>query len=136
MATDAVWMTEAARARLEDEVAELERRAAAGEQTDAARALQLRTLLRSAQVGRMPDDGLVEPGMVVTVRFAADGSETTFLLGSRDLAALDPDLEMDLYSPTSPLGGAITGRYVGDTVSYTAPSGAQEITIASAVPFG
>ena len=101
-----------------------------------ARALQLRTLLRSAQVGRMPDDGLVEPGMVVTVRFAADGSETTFLLGSRDLAALDPDLEMDLYSPTSPLGGAITGRYVGDTVSYTAPSGAQEITIVSAVPFG
>jgi len=71
----------------------------------------------------------------VTARFA-DGSEETFLLGSRTAARESGDVELDVYSPDSPLGAAIAGHYVGDTVSYAAPSGrAIEVTLVAAAPF-
>jgi len=130
---DPVWMTEAARERLVEELAELER---AGETADQARMRELTALLRRTEVDRKPDDGLVEPGMTVTIRFEADGSTDTFLLGSRELVKLDPVVELEVYSPTSPLGAAIAGRYVGDSVSYASPGGEQQVTIVSAVPFG
>ena len=131
--TEPVWMTEAARERLVDELARLEQ---AGDDADAARIRELRETLRRAEVERKPDDGLVEPGMTVTVRFERDGEVATFLLGSRELARLDPEVELDVYSPTSPLGAAIAGRHVGDSVGYAAPSGEQRVTILTAVPFG
>ena len=50
-----------------------------------ARIRQLTQLLENAQVGETPaDDGVVEPGMVVTVEMFGD--EETFLLGSREIA--------------------------------------------------
>lgn len=52
-----------------------------------------------------------------------------------ELAGLDPDVDIDIYSPTSPLGAAITGRCVGDTLSYPAPAGKQEVSVVAAVPF-
>lgn len=135
MATESVWMTLTTRQKLEAELADLER---ASSGTDAARVLrarELRELLRNAEIDRKPADGLVEPGMRVTVRLERDGSTATFLLGSRELSGLDPDLDADVYSPTSPLGAAISGRYVGDAVTFTAPSGEQQVTILAAVPF-
>ncbi|WP_439564204.1 GreA/GreB family elongation factor [Microcella sp.] len=135
MAAETIWMTQAARQKLETELAELDR-AAPADGPSLARAIELRALLRSAVVDRKPDDGLVEPGMLVTVRFATDGSESTFLLGSRALSGLDSSLDLDVYSPTSPLGAAISNRHVGDTVIFAAPSGEQRITIVSAAPFG
>lgn len=83
-----------------------------------ARITQLTELLRSAQIGEAPDDGKVEPGMIVTCTIA--GTERTFLLGSREAAE---DLDMDVYSASSPLGEAISGLMVGDSTSYTAPNG-------------
>ncbi|RJK97947.1 transcription elongation factor GreA [Vallicoccus soli] len=96
-----------------------------------ARIRQLRDLLERAQVGEAPpDDGVVEPGMVVTATVAGD--EMTFLLGSREVAGGD----IDVYSPTSPLGAAINGRSVGDTTSYAAPNGRQiEVRITAARPY-
>ena len=135
MATDSVWMTQAARQRLEDELATLEQETD-GSATDGARAQELRRLLRTVEVDRKPDDGLVEPGMQVTVRFGNDPDGETFLVGDREMMGLDPDLELDVYSPTSPMGAAITGRSVGDTVSYVAPTGEQQVTIVQAQPFG
>ena len=130
--TDTVWMTAAALAALEAELAELVGREASAE-TDAARIAQLRDLIRRADTSDKPDDGLVEPGMTVTARFA-DGDEETFLLGSR--AAVAGDVELDVYSADSPLGQAIIGRTVGDRVRYTAPNGRElEVEIISAVPF-
>lgn len=134
MTTKSVWMTLAMRQKLEAELAELE--PVGSDITRTARARELRELLHNAEIDRKPDDGLVEPGMRVTIRFEGDGSTTTFVLGSRELSALDPDLDADVYSPTSPLGLAISGRYVGDTVAFTAPSGQKQITIVAAVPFG
>ncbi len=88
-----------------------------------ARIRQLTTLLRSAKVGTPPDDGIVEPGMLVSATIAGDESE--FLVGSREIAG---DSDLIVYSPNSPLGEAILGHKEGDTVSYTAPNG-KEITV-------
>ena len=135
MATESVWMTLAARQKLEAELAEIEQ-ASGSDASGVPRAHELRELLRNAEVDRKPDDGLVEPGMLITVRFEGDGSVSSFLLGRRELGGLDPDLDTDVYSPTSPLGVAINGRYVGDTVAFTAPSGELRVTVLAAVPFG
>lgn len=83
-----------------------------------ARITQLTELLRTAQIGEAPDDGKVEPGMIVTCTIA--GVERVFLLGSREAAE---DLEIDVYSANSPLGEAINGLMVGESTSYTAPNG-------------
>jgi transcription elongation factor GreA len=93
---------------------------------------QLQALLAKAKVGEAPaDDGVVEPGMVITARVAGDAM--TFLLGSREVAG---HADIDVYSPTSPLGAAITGRRVGDTTSYTAPNGREiSVDIVEAKPF-
>lgn len=125
-----VWMTPAALAALQ---AELDGLSQGGDELTQARAVQLRDLIRRAEVATKPDDGLVEPGMRITVRFHGDDSVETFLIGSRDLAQ---GSDIEVYSPTSPLGAAIDGHYVGDEVSFTAPNGATlTVTIAAATPF-
>ena len=96
-----------------------------------ARIRELKEKLRNVQIGTPPDDGVVEPGMVVTAVVAGD--DMTFLLGSREIAGT---ADIDVFSPTSPLGAAIHGRKVGDTTSYEAPNGRQiPVEITKAVPF-
>ncbi|MCH8612155.1 transcription elongation factor GreA [Arsenicicoccus dermatophilus] len=97
-----------------------------------ARIRQLTQLLQTAKVGEAPkDDGIVEPGMVVTVDLFGD--DLTFLLGSREMAG-DEDLEV--YSEKSPLGAAINGKKRGDKASYEAPNGKIiEVTIKEAKPY-
>jgi transcription elongation factor GreA len=99
-----------------------------------ARILQLQHLLRSARVGEAPaDDGVAEPGMVVTVRFEGDGETETFLIGSREEAQT---AEIDVYSSGSPLGRALNGAKEGETVSYETPAGkVMNLTLISAKPF-
>ena len=89
-----------------------------------ARIRQLQKTLEEAEVGESPvDNGIVGPGMVVTVRFAGD-DETTFLLGSRE----DAGLSLEVYSPQSPLGHAVKGKKVGDSAAYALPNG-REVTV-------
>jgi transcription elongation factor GreA len=97
-----------------------------------ARIRQLRQILDNAQVGEaLADEGTVASGSVVTVELA--GEEMTFLLGSREVAG---DTDLDVYSERSPLGAAIVGHKVGDTVSYAAPNGKQiSVKILEAKPF-
>jgi transcription elongation factor GreA len=85
-----------------------------------ARIRQLRQLLEEASVGDAPavDAGVVAPGTIVTVSLG--GNQMRFLLGSREVAA---HADLDVYSEKSPLGSAIDGHKVGDTVKYTAPNG-------------
>ncbi|GGL35378.1 transcription elongation factor GreA [Phycicoccus endophyticus] len=96
-----------------------------------ARIRQLTQLLENAIIGETPeDDGVVEPGMIVTVEMFGD--EEQFLLGSREIN----DSSMQVFSEKSPIGSAVNGHSVGDTVSYEAPSGKQiEVTIVAAVPY-
>ena len=98
-----------------------------------ARIRQLESMLRSAEVGETPpDDGIVEPGMVVTYKFVGDKETEKFLLGAREI---EPE-GLTVYSPQSPLGSAILGAKKGDTVTYTAPNGKDlQVEIVDAVPF-
>ena len=90
-----------------------------------ARIRQLTQLLRNSTVGEPPEShGEVEVGTVVTAKIAGDSS--TFLLGSREIA--DDASDIEVYPETSPLGQAILGLKVGDSASYTAPSG-KEISV-------
>lgn len=97
------------------------------------RIAQLVEMLKNAQVGETPaDDGVVEPGMLVTFRFVGDDETEQFLLGAREMAGDD----VQVYSPQSPMGEAINGHKKGETVTYTAPNGKDlEIEIVDAVPY-
>ena len=92
----------------------------------------LEEMLRNAQVGETPaDDGIVEPGMVVTAMVA--GREQKFLLGSRDAGG---DLGVQVFSSQAPLGAAVIGHRKGDTLTYEAPTGRMiEVEILDATPF-
>jgi transcription elongation factor GreA len=95
---------------------------------------QLQYILENARVGEPPrKEGVVGPGMTVTVRFAGDDDEVTFLLASRE----ESGAPIDVYSPRSPLGNAISGKKVGDTATYSLPNGrAATVEILEAVPYG
>ena len=99
------------------------------------RIAQLEDMLKRAQVGETPpDDGVVEPGMVVTYKFVGDDDQEKFLLGAREMKGDDDDLEV--YSPQSPLGAAINGKKRGETVEYVAPNGKTlKVEIVDAVPY-
>ena len=99
------------------------------------RILYLRELLRTAEVGEAPDADKVAPGSVVTIYFDDDQSDAeTFLLGSREISSTT---DLTVYSPESALGKAILGAREGQTVTYTAPSGADiKVTVVKFAPFG
>ena len=84
-----------------------------------ARIRQLTELLHNATIGETPaDDGVVEPGMLVTVEIFGD--EETFLLGNREIA---DGSDLQVFSEKSAMGAAINGKSVGDSTSYEAPNG-------------
>lgn len=132
MSTDSVWMTPVALEQLRAELAELTRNT---DPHHADRIRHLRELIDHAETELKPDDGLVEPGMRITIRFARDDNPLTFLFGARELLTLDDNLDLDVYSPSSPLGAAINGHYVNDTVTYDSPQGPERVTIVAAEPF-
>ena len=82
---------------------------------------QLKHMLEHAHIGTPPagESGVVGLGMLVTVDIAGD--ELKFLLGSREISSGD----VEVYSEKSPLGAAVLGAKIGETVNYTAPNGKQ-----------
>ena len=93
---------------------------------------QLKHMLEHANIGTQPvgESGVVGLGMLVTVDIAGD--EIKFLLGSREIASGD----VDVYSEKSPLGAAVLGAKVGQTVTYTAPTGKQiQVAVLEAQPY-
>ncbi|MFE9750469.1 GreA/GreB family elongation factor [Saccharothrix saharensis] len=140
------WLTPHAHQRLRAELAELNRTAGAADdpadQDDRAalrrqrqdRLREIQDLLANAVVGEdPPDDGIAEPGMVLTVRYDDTGDTETFLLGTR--AAEHGDIEV--YSPDSPLGTALTGARRGEQRAYRVPAGGTiRVTLLEAVPYG
>ena len=100
-----------------------------------ARIRQLEDMLRRAEVGDTPpDDGIVEPGMVVTYKFVGDDDDEAekFLLGAREI---EPE-GLTVYSPQSAMGAAINGKRKGDTVTYETEAGKTfQVEILDAKPF-
>lgn len=133
---DTLWLTQAGYDRLQTELDRLQA-VPSDRAGNEARIIEVKNLLRRAEVSNKPDDGLVEPGMIISVLFAGDDEPTSFLLAQRDLAGGQDDLELDVYSPTTPLGMSIIGKYAGDTFAYTTPGGKSiSGAIVTAVPYG
>lgn len=102
-----------------------------------ARIAQLEDMIRRAEIGETPaDDGIVEPGMVVTFKFEGDDddeAETFLLLGAREAS---PSEDLTVYTPEAPLGAAINGHKKGETVSFEGPTGKQQtVVILDAKPY-
>jgi transcription elongation factor GreA len=147
--TERLWMTREAHTRLQTELDALRSRPSievpddfmddddnvvARYATRQARIRQIQDLLTNAMVGEdPPDDGVAEPGMVLTVRYDDTGETETFLLGVRGAE----DADIDVYSMQSPLGSAIAGARPGEQRTYSIPSGANlHVTLLRAVPYG
>ncbi|MFF5206685.1 transcription elongation factor GreA [Streptosporangium sp. NPDC000396] len=98
-----------------------------------ARIFHLRQIIDNAKVGEAPrTEGVVGPGMTVTVRFEGDDEEVAFLLASRE----ESGAPIDVYSPKSPLGAAINGKKIGEKATYTMPNGrSNTVEILEAVPY-
>ena len=117
-----------------EQVLNLRMRAVGAVTARQARIRQIQDLLTNAVVGEdPPDDGIAEPGMVLTVRYDDTGEIETFLLGVRGVE----DADIDVYSMQSPLGSAIVGARPGEQRTYSIPSGANlPVTLLKAVPYG
>jgi transcription elongation factor GreA len=142
--TNRTWLTPGTHQRLTTELAVLTGTSAPGtggfpliEDKDAreTRVNRIQEILRDAVIGEAPpDDGIAEPGMVVTVRYGDDPDPETFLLGVRDRADSDG---MPVCSTDSPLGQAILGAEQGEERTYTAPNGRTlRVSLVRAVPYG
>ena len=93
-------------------------------------------LLNNAKVGEAPkQSGVALPGSVVTVYYDGDESDTeTFLIATRQESVSDGKIEV--YSPSSPLGGALIDAKEGETREYTVPNGnIVKVTLVEAKPY-
>jgi transcription elongation factor GreA len=89
------------------------------------RARQLRATLENAEIIEATDDGVVKPGMIVTIKHEGDDEAETYLLGLREEKGGDHDI----LTPESPIGQALVGRTAGETVTAKVPAGDLKIEI-------
>jgi len=137
--TELVWVTSDAYDRLKGELAALleQRGNGSADLTDQEprerRIRRLHELIRTAAVHEPPDDGVAEPGMVLTLRYDGEDDTETVLIADRQGAAVDGDLE--ICSPRSPLGQALIGAVPGEQREYRTPDGTLlRVSLAAAVP--
>jgi transcription elongation factor GreA len=142
---DRPYLTEEGRRLLEERIRDRERvleelRAAVqepGRPTDTVESYHrvaqevdhLRSLLRAAStVEDVPDDPtMVELGDIVTIRLE-DGTAETYIV----VHSAEAPVEDERISANSPLGRALLGRRVGDTVEVEVPDGSYRCTITRA----
>ncbi|MFM7500131.1 MAG: transcription elongation factor GreA [Actinomycetota bacterium] len=158
MSTSKTWLTQEAYGRLKEELTHIStkgreeivaRIAAAREEGDLkenggyhaareeqgkleARIRQLTAMLENAEVGSAPvgDMEVVSLGSMVTVEMAGDTIE--FLLGSREIGAEN----VKVFSEKSPLGSAVLGNKIGESVDYLLPNGkSNSVKILSVKPY-
>ncbi len=141
--TQRVWMTEQTLERVRIELARLKMERATGShrgQNDPEhrelRIRHLHELIQNAAVGHEPpDDGVAEPGMVLTVRYEGADLSETFLLADREEESTLGD-DLPICSPHSPLGTALSGAGPGDRREYRIPGGeTMTVTLVKAVPY-
>jgi len=69
----------------------------------------------------------VSTGAVVSLRYEGDDDVERYLVGSIE----EEQDGVSVVSPESPLGKALLGHKVGDTVEYEAPGGMLKVEIVS-----
>ena len=99
-----------------------------------SRIRQLQELLRTAQVGDVPtESGIAKPGSVLTVRYDGEDETEQFLLANREEGAHG---DLEVYSPSSPLGKALLDAKEGESREYELPNGGNmKVTLVKAEPF-
>ena len=94
-----------------------------------SRIRQLEKMLKTATIvdGDAPSDGTVAHGSVVTLRYEGDDEDDTsdYFVGSIE----ERQGDLTVVSPGSPLGQALIGHSVGETVEYAAPGGNLRVEI-------
>jgi transcription elongation factor GreA len=137
------WFTRAALDQVKRELAALinERHADDVEGRDIAgdihrefRIRYLQGLVQTALVQEAPDDGVAQPGMVITVRYAGEDATETYLMANQEeFASADPSIEV--CSPQSPLGMALLGATACDEGEFATPDGQRvRVTVLGALP--
>ena len=88
-----------------------------------ARIRQLEATLEDAQVveGGVGSDGVVDVGVVVSLRYEGDEDVEKYLIGSIE----ERQEGASVISPESALGLALRGHKEGDRVEYETPTGAR-----------
>jgi transcription elongation factor GreA len=88
---------------------------------------QLESLLERAEIIEAPPEGVVAPGSIVTLVYEGDADDTAerYLVGHIEERSGD----LDVISPTAPLGAALIGARPGDVVSFEAPTGELRVRV-------
>jgi transcription elongation factor GreA len=94
-----------------------------------SRVRQLQRMLEDAVVvdSSTLETGVVTTGVVVELRYEGDHETERFLVGSIE----EKGEGVAVISPASPLGQALIGHSVGETVDYEAPNGRLTVQIVS-----
>ena len=91
-----------------------------------ARIRQLEAMLKDAVVIEKTDAAdVVEPGVLVELRYPGDDNPVTYLVGSIE----ERHEQYDVLSTNSPLGQAIVGKAPGATVTYQGPKRELSVTV-------
>jgi transcription elongation factor GreA len=85
---------------------------------------QLAFMLENAEIIEGDAGDQVSHGSVVAIRYEGDDDVERYLIGSIE----ERHDDLDVISPSSPLGEALIGSAPGDEVTFTAPTGA-ELTV-------
>ena len=92
------------------------------------RIAHLASILENAEiVDEVSGGDTVRAGSIVSIRYAGDDDPEKYLIGSIEERIED----VEVISPTSPLGEALIGARIGETVTYEAPGGTLKVEIVS-----
>lgn len=92
------------------------------------RIAQISNILRNAKILEGSQaNGAIEIGVVVNLRYEGETETEPYLVGSIE----ERRQGVTVVSPTSPLGEALLGAQVGDTVSFEAPGGLLRVEVVS-----
>ena len=83
------------------------------------RITMLAGIIENSEIIGDSDDGTVQPGSVVEIRYEGDIDTERLLFGSIE----EQRDGLDICSPGSPLGQALEGTTPGSTVTFAAPNG-------------
>ena len=85
------------------------------------RIAHLSFMLENAEIVEGAGSDRVAHGSVVSIRYEGDDEVEKYLVGSIE----ERHDDLDVISPSSPLGESLLGAGPGDTVAFTAPTGAE-----------
>jgi transcription elongation factor GreA len=92
----------------------------------------LEHLIENAEIVEAASDGSVATGTVVTIVYEGDSDDAAerYLVGHIE----ERSGELDVISPTAPMGAALLGAREGEWVTYEAPNGELRVRVLKVEP--